>query len=107
MLTLYKDVKGLYTLATVLVDYRGYRVVAQSIIPGILQREQTSNVVYGSIDNGKTIASDPSFHELLVKAGKQLHLAEHTVKDGENKEFKLCAPIESKVHEVDIHTDPI
>ena len=26
--------KGLCTLATVLVDYRGYRVVCQSVIPG-------------------------------------------------------------------------
>jgi len=28
------DVEGLYTLGTVVVDYRGYRVTAQSIIPG-------------------------------------------------------------------------
>ena len=26
--------QGLYTLSTVIVDYRGYRVIAQSIIPG-------------------------------------------------------------------------
>jgi len=28
------DPDGLYTLGTVVVDYRGYRVTAQSIIPG-------------------------------------------------------------------------
>ena len=28
------DIEGLYTLGTVVVDYRGYRVIAQSIIPG-------------------------------------------------------------------------
>ena len=28
------DTEGLYTLGTVIVDYRGYRVTAQSIIPG-------------------------------------------------------------------------
>lgn len=28
------DNEGLYTLGTVVVDYRGYRVTAQSIIPG-------------------------------------------------------------------------
>ncbi len=28
------DADGLYTLGTVVVDYRGYRVTAQSIIPG-------------------------------------------------------------------------
>ena len=28
------DPDGLYTLGTVVIDYRGYRVTAQSIIPG-------------------------------------------------------------------------
>ena len=28
------DLEGLYTLGTVVVDYRGYRITAQSIIPG-------------------------------------------------------------------------
>ncbi len=30
------DQEGLYTLGTAVVDYRGYRVTAQSIIPGEL-----------------------------------------------------------------------
>lgn len=30
------DIDGLCTLGTVVVDYRGYRVTAQSIIPGML-----------------------------------------------------------------------
>ena len=30
------DTEGLFTLGTVLVDYRGYRITAQSIIPGKL-----------------------------------------------------------------------
>ena len=29
------DLEGLYTLGTVVIDYRGYRVTAQSIIPGV------------------------------------------------------------------------
>ena len=28
------DIDGMYTLGTVVVDYRGYRITAQSIIPG-------------------------------------------------------------------------
>jgi len=28
------DVPGLHTLGTVVIDYRGYRITAQSIIPG-------------------------------------------------------------------------
>ena len=33
------DLEGLYTLGTVVVDYRGYRVTAQSIIPGKYKME--------------------------------------------------------------------
>jgi len=29
------DLEGLFTLGTVVLDYRGYRVTAQSIIPGM------------------------------------------------------------------------
>lgn len=57
--------KDLYTLGTVLVDYRGYRVVCQTIIPGLLQREHDSAVVYGSIDTGKNIKSEERFAELV------------------------------------------
>ena len=86
------DIVGLYTLGTVVVDYRGYRVIAQSIIPGnelpnewipaclqgrkkcstfplailgILQRDQENSVVYGSIDAGKTVTSNPEFLKLV------------------------------------------
>lgn len=90
------DVRGLHTLATAIIDYRGQRLCAQSIIPGILHREQTSTVVYGSIDNGKVICGDPKFHELLCNVGKELGIREHTVIDSEGKEVKLATPVESK-----------
>ena len=57
--------KDLYTLGTVMVDYRGYRVVCQTIIPGLLQKEHEAAVVYGSIDAGKNISSEPRFCELV------------------------------------------
>ena len=31
------DMEGLYTLGTVVLDYRGFRVTAQSIIPGSIE----------------------------------------------------------------------
>jgi len=34
------DVKGIYTLATVIVDYRGHRLVCQSIIPGLFSEKK-------------------------------------------------------------------
>lgn len=90
------DIKGLYTLATVIVDYRGHRLCAQSIIPGILQREHTATVIYGSIDAGKKISSDPAFHEVVAQAGKALRIKEHTVIDPEGNKHRLSSPVESK-----------
>ena len=49
------------------LDYRGYRVTAQSIIPGILEREQEQSVVYGSIDFGKTVVTQSKYLDLLQK----------------------------------------
>ncbi|KAA8594248.1 hypothetical protein FQN60_005082 [Etheostoma spectabile] len=71
------DVEGLYTLGTVVVDYRGYRVTAQSIIPGILEREQEQSVIYGSIDFGKTVQR-------------------HNVLNEKNESVELCSSVECK-----------
>lgn len=40
-------------------------MTAQSIIPGILEREQEQSVVYGSIDFGKTVLTHPKYLELV------------------------------------------
>lgn len=69
------DVEGLYTLGTVVVDYRGYRVTAQSIIPGILEREHEQSVIYGSIDFGKTVVSHNKYMELLDKTSRPLKVS--------------------------------
>lgn len=90
------DVSGLYTLAMAIIDYRGHRVVAQSIIPGILQGDKTESLLYGSVDNGKKIAWNEKFHAKALEAGKLLHIKEHTVLDGAGKEVTLCAPVECK-----------
>ena len=68
------------------LDYRGYRITAQSIIPGILEREQEQSVVYGSIDFGKTVVSSPKYLELLQKAGGQLKILPHSVLNDSNEE---------------------
>ena len=73
------DIPGLHTLATVIVDYLGHRVVCQSIIPGILQGEHNSRLVYGTMDNGKTLTSDPAMHEKMRQAAQKLMMAERLV----------------------------
>ncbi|XP_043225112.1 clustered mitochondria protein homolog isoform X2 [Amphibalanus amphitrite] len=90
------DTEHLYTLGTVVVDYRGYRVTAQSIIPGILEREQEQSVVYGSIDFGSTVVSNSKYLELLSKPGQQLKIATHKVVNDKGEEVELCSSVECK-----------
>jgi protein TIF31 len=90
------DIEGLYTLGTVVVDYRGYRVTAQSIIPGILEREQEQSVVYGSIDFGKSIVTNDKYKELLQKTAQSLKIRPHKVVNSKGEEVELYSSVECK-----------
>ncbi|KAK3710501.1 hypothetical protein RRG08_021316 [Elysia crispata] len=90
------DPDHLYTLGTVVVDYRGYRVTAQSIIPGILEREQEQSVVYGSVDFGKTVVSNDKYKELLQKTAAALKIRPHKVLNSEEESVELYSSIECK-----------
>ncbi len=57
-----------------LIDYRGYRVLAQPMLP------LEGKIVYGSSDAGKHVVADPEFHGLMAEAAEQMHLAPHLVK---------------------------
>jgi protein TIF31 len=59
-------VDGLYFIATTIVQYRGRRMLAQSIIPGILNNTDMASLAeYGSVDEQKTINFSETFHELM------------------------------------------
>ncbi|ETL49934.1 hypothetical protein L916_00727 [Phytophthora nicotianae] len=90
------DVKGLHTLATTVVDYLGVRVIAQSLIPGILMGDAASKLVYGSVDHGKTIAANSKMHELMLEAGKKLHIADRSIKPLGKSEEDLAAEKEQE-----------
>ncbi|KAK1883191.1 Clustered mitochondria protein like [Dissostichus eleginoides] len=91
------DIEGLHTLGTAVVDYRGIRVIAQSIVPGILEKNQEQeSVVYGSNDYGKTVFTHPRFLELLDKTSKPLRIQRHQVLDHNNSPVELCSGIETK-----------
>nr|GLL40869.1 clustered mitochondria protein-like [Ipomoea trifida] len=90
------DVPGLYNLAMAIIDYRGHRVVAQSVLPGILQGDKSDSLLYGSVDNGKKICWNEDFHSKVVEAAKRLHLKLHAVYDGSGNIFELAAPVECK-----------
>ncbi|XP_049448798.1 clustered mitochondria protein homolog [Epinephelus fuscoguttatus] len=90
------DIEGLHTLGTAVVDYRGIRVIAQTIVPGILEKNQDQSVVYGSNDYGKTVFTHPRFLELLDKTSKPLRIQRHWVLDHSDSPVELCSGIETK-----------
>ncbi|CAG2106044.1 unnamed protein product [Medioppia subpectinata] len=90
------DVEGLYTLGTAVIDYKGYRVTAQSIIPGILEREQEQSVVYGSVDFGKTVVTHSKYLELLNRAAQVLKILPHKVVNENGEEIEICSSVECK-----------
>jgi protein TIF31 len=53
------DIPGVHLLNTAIVDLQGKRLLAQTILPGILNSEQNSCTEYGSMDEGKTIYNNP------------------------------------------------
>lgn len=90
------DQPGLHTLGTAIIDYRGFRVTAQTIIPGILEKEQEQLVVYGSIDFGKTVLTDKRYEELLSKTAKQLKIRPHKVINQANDSVQLYSSVDCK-----------
>jgi protein TIF31 len=91
------DVEGLHILATCLVNYRGQRVIAQSIIPGILNNNDlTSLAEYGSVDENKTIYASEHFHGLMKKVCEQLNIKVNKVIDGSDKEVEIAGSVEVK-----------
>ncbi|XP_039267294.2 clustered mitochondria protein homolog [Styela clava] len=83
------DAEGLHLLGTVVIDYRGYRITAQSIIPGILEREQEQSIIHGSIDFGKTVITNKEYVELIDKVAKPLRQLKHSITSGEGEASKV------------------
>jgi protein TIF31 len=88
----------IYTLGTAVIDYKGQRVVAQTIVPGILKRsdESESAVQYGSADGGQAIETSPILKEHVSKLAKALNLKEHVVLDGNGVEHTISTSLETK-----------
>lgn len=74
-------------------------MTAQSIIPGILERDQEESVVYGSFDSGKTVVSSPTYEDYLENSAKLLRIAPHKVWNGKEPDqyVNLFTSYESKV----------
>ena len=70
---------GFSTLATAVVDYLGWRLLAQSVAPGVMQ-QQSNAIVYGISDADKQLQQDPALTTLLEKVAPQLHTRSHKVR---------------------------
>lgn len=92
------DIEGLFTPATVVVDYLGKRIVGQSIVPGIFkQREPGENQIdYGAVDGKDIVAADERFAPGFAQLSKALKVKNHPVWDKDGKRFDLEASVETK-----------
>ncbi|KAL7271967.1 Intracellular distribution of mitochondria [Rhizina undulata] len=92
------DIPGLSTPGTVVVDYLGRRLVAQSIVPGIFrQREEGQpQIDYGGVEGKDIVATNAAFVPLFEKMSKALRVKKHAVWDKENKRHDLVASVETK-----------
>ncbi|KAI1337779.1 putative eukaryotic translation initiation factor 3 subunit CLU1/TIF31 [Xylariaceae sp. FL0016] len=92
------DIDGLYTPATVVVDYLGKRIVGQTVVPGIFkQRDPGENSIdYGAVEGKENVAADERFAAPFEKLSKALRVKKHAVWDKDGKRFDLEASVETK-----------
>ena len=92
------DVDGLSTPGTVIVDYLGKRLVAQSIVPGIFKQRgpEEHQVDYGGVDSRHIVAENEAFVPTFSKVSKALKIKKHAVWDKEGKKHTLEASVETK-----------
>eukprot|EP00923_Selenidium_pygospionis_P055402 GHVN01096557.1.p1 GENE.GHVN01096557.1~~GHVN01096557.1.p1 ORF type:complete len:1147 (+),score=130.18 GHVN01096557.1:555-3995(+) len=88
----------LHTMAHCLVDYAGTRVLAQSIIPGLLNGDINARPAFGATDSKDKFVFDQSVFELLERrVARYFALKTHTVKDAHGTSVKVQLPFECKV----------
>lgn len=92
------DIPGLQTPGTVVVDYMGRRLVAQSIVPGIFRPrdEGQSQIDYGGVEGKDVVATNDTFVPLFEKMSSAMRVKKHTVWDKEEKAHELVASVETK-----------
>ncbi|KAF2963331.1 hypothetical protein GQX73_g10250 [Xylaria multiplex] len=92
------DIDGLYSPATVVVDYLGKRIVGQTVVPGIFkQREPGENSIdYGAVEGKDVVAADERFAAPFEKLSQALRVKKHPVWDKDGKRFDLEASVELK-----------
>lgn len=83
-------VSGLHFPLMLVMDYKGFRLVAEALLP--INKE---TICYGSSDGGESVhASGETICLMMKTVGQELHLAPHLVKDK-----MLYGPGDQEVHQ--------
>ncbi|GAM20836.1 hypothetical protein SAMD00019534_040110 [Acytostelium subglobosum LB1] len=86
-------VEGLHHPLMTLIDYRGFRLVAMSLLP-----ISGETIVYGSSDGGITVHSDnTSFNEKMEKSAQILNIKGHIVGRDNPRLLHSCGDIEGHI----------
>ena len=91
------EIDGLSYLATTVINYRGHRIIAQSIIPGILNNSELASLAeYGTVDEQKTIQSNEQFHTMMKQVAEKMNLQVNKIIDGSENEVEIAGCVEIK-----------
>lgn len=92
------DIPGLATPGTIIVDYLGKRLVAQSIVPGIFKQREPDEpqVDYGGVEGKDVVADNDAFVPTFSQVSKALNVKRHPVWDKEGKKHVLEGSVETK-----------
>ncbi|KAI4165311.1 MAG: hypothetical protein LQ342_001179 [Letrouitia transgressa] len=92
------DIAGLATPGTIIVDYLGKRLVAQSIVPGIFKQREPDEpqVDYGGVEGRDVVAENSVFIPTFSQVSKTLKVKKHPVWDKEGNRHVLEASVETK-----------
>eukprot|EP01132_Coremiostelium_polycephalum_P005864 gene5864-7293_t len=87
-------IKGLHVPLMAFIDYRGFRLMAMSLLP-----ISKSSLIYGSSDAGQTVhTSNTIFNHLFTSAAKVVNLKPHLVQDISNELKTIYGPIDIEGH---------
>ena len=92
------DIHGLFTPATVVVDYLGQRIVGQSIVPGIFKQRGPGEhqIDYGGVEGKDIVTENQEFVPLFEQLSKAMRVKKHVVWDKENEAHVLEGSVETK-----------
>ncbi|EGC32510.1 hypothetical protein DICPUDRAFT_15088, partial [Dictyostelium purpureum] len=87
-------IKGLHVPLMAYIDYRGFRLMAMSLLP-----ISKKSLIYGSCDAGQTVhTSNNIFNHLFGNASKIVNLKSHMVQDSSGDIKSIYGPIDIEGH---------